>query len=285
MTRRRTLPPESIRATRKTVSGERKTDGERVTRALGELIEIVRRLRAPGGCPWDREQTAATLKPFIVEESYEVIDAIDSGNHGEICEELGDLLLQIALQAQIASEQGAFDIADVARGISAKLIHRHPHVFGDVEVSGSGEVLKNWEQLKQQEKEGRGLFDGLPSRLPALQRAARMGEKAGRVGFDWPNAPAVRDKVAEELGELDAAVGRGDRGAIDHELGDLLFAIAQWARHLGLAPEEALRACCSRFTGRFETMRRLIDQEGRRLSEMSPEQLETAWQRAKAIDR
>ena len=267
------------------MSNETKRDYEDAARAFVDFVEVVRCLRAPGGCPWDREQTPATLKPFIVEESYEVIDAIDSGNQAEVCEELGDLLLQIALQAQIASENGDFDIADVARGITAKLIHRHPHVFGDVEVDGSGEVLKNWEQLKQQEKTGRGLFDGLPSQLPVLQRAARIGEKAGRVGFDWADAAAVREKVAEELAELDAAVDGDDPRAIEHELGDLLFAVAQWARHLGLAPEEALRASCSRFQGRFELMSELIEQDGRTIGELSAEQLESAWQRAKAAGR
>jgi tetrapyrrole methylase family protein/MazG family protein len=267
------------------MSEEPKHDHREAALAFSELVEVVRRLRAPGGCPWDREQTPATLKPFIVEESYEVIDAIDSGSSAEVCEELGDLLLQIALQAQIASESGDFDIADVARGITAKLIHRHPHVFGDVRVDGSGEVLKNWEQLKKQEKQHRGLFDGLPRQMPVLQRAARMGEKAGRVGFDWEDADAVREKVAEELAELDAAVAEGASGAIEHELGDLLFAVAQWARHLGRAPEEALRACCNRFQSRFELMTELIGRDGLSIGELSPEELEQAWQRAKAAAR
>jgi MazG family protein len=249
--------------------------------AFAELVGIVRRLRAPGGCPWDREQTPETLKSFVVEETYEVIDAIDSGRPDEICEELGDLLLQIALQAQIAAEEGTFDIADVARGISGKLVHRHPHVFGEVEVEGAGEVLVNWERLKQQEKRDRGLFDGLPSQLPALLRAARIGEKAGRVGFDWPDAPAVRQKVAEELAELDAAVARGDPAQIERELGDLLFAIAQWARHLGRLPEEVLRAGCTRFVERFEAMGEAIGSSGRSIDQLSPDELESEWQRAK----
>jgi len=263
------------------VTRKNEHDHEDAARAFVDFVEVVRRLRAPGGCPWDREQTPTSLKPFIVEESYEVIDAIDSGDQAEICEELGDLLLQIALQSQISVEQGGFDIADVARGITAKLIHRHPHVFGDVEVDGSGEVLKNWEQLKKQEKEDRGLFDGLPSQMPVLQKAARIGEKAGRVGFDWPDAAAVREKVAEELTELDEAVARGDGEAMEHEIGDLLFAVAQWARHLGLAPEEALRGCCGRFQARFEQMTGLIDGEGRAIAELSADRLEEYWQRAK----
>ncbi|MBW2278478.1 MAG: nucleoside triphosphate pyrophosphohydrolase, partial [Deltaproteobacteria bacterium] len=260
-------------------------DHEDAAQAFAEFVEVVRRLRAPGGCPWDREQTPATLKPFIVEESYEVIDAIDSGKSKDICEELGDLLLQIGLQSQLAAEQGEFDIADVARGITAKLIHRHPHVFGDVKVDGSGEVLKNWEQLKKQEKKDRGLFDGLPSQMPVLQKAARIGEKAGRVGFDWTDALAVRKKVAEELAELDEAVAHGDVAAMEHEIGDLLFAVAQWARHLGLAPEEALRACCGRFQNRFEQMTKLIDDDGHKIAELSVDQLESFWQRAKAAVR
>ena len=166
------MPPPTIRATGFAVSEDDKHAA--ATRAFAELVETIRRLRAPGGCPWDREQTPASLKPFIIEESYEVIDAIDGGDPAAIREELGDLLLQIMLQAQIASEDGRFDIADVVRGLTEKMIGRHPHVFGDTAVSGSGEVLVNWEKLKREEKRGRGLFDGLPAELPGLLRAARF---------------------------------------------------------------------------------------------------------------
>jgi MazG family protein len=250
--------------------------------ALAELAGIVHRLRAPGGCPWDREQTAATLKPYVIEEAFEVVDAIDGGRPAELCEELGDLLLQVLLQAEIAEEQGLFTLEDVFRGLAGKLMGRHPHVFGEVEVSGTRDVLVNWERIKQQEKRSRGLFDGLPSALPGLLKAARMGEKAGRVGFDWRDAAEVRGKVAEELGELDEAVAGGDPRAVEHEIGDLLFAVAQWARHLGQLPEEALRSGCERFRRRFECMTHDVEASGRRLDGLSADELEQAWQAAKA---
>jgi tetrapyrrole methylase family protein/MazG family protein len=249
--------------------------------AFADVVEIVRRLRAPGGCPWDREQTHETLKPFLVEEAYELLDAIDRRRDGEICEELGDVLLQILLHAQIGAEQGAFDVADVAGGLSRKLVGRHPHVFGDVAVADAGEVLVNWEKIKKGEKAGRGLFDGLPASLPALQTAARMGEKAGRVGFDWPDAAGVRAKVAEELREVDDAIASGDAGAIEREIGDLLFALAQWARHLGCQPEEALRRGCRTFAARFAAMEAAVRATGRELGELTPDSLEVAWQEAK----
>jgi tetrapyrrole methylase family protein / MazG family protein len=249
--------------------------------AFAELVEIVRRLRAPGGCPWDREQTHATLKPFLIEEAYEAIDAVDRGHAADLREELGDVLLQIMLHAQIGDEEDGFDIADVVSGLCAKLVARHPHVFGDTSVSGAGEVLVNWEKIKKKEKASRGLFDGLPASLPALQMAARMGEKAGRVGFDWHDAAGVRDKIAEELGELDEAVASGEPAAIEHEVGDLLFSVAQWARHLDQQPEEALRACCRRFSSRFSAMEAAIRGSGREIASLDSAELESAWQEAK----
>jgi tetrapyrrole methylase family protein/MazG family protein len=249
--------------------------------AFTELAEIIHQLRAPGGCPWDRKQTPKSLKSFLVEETYEVLDAIDNENPEELCEELGDLLLQILLQSEIGAEKGQFTIEDVVRGISKKLIHRHPHVFGDTSVENADEVLVNWEQLKKEEKEGRGLFDGLPVHLPALQRAARMGEKAGRVGFDWPNTESVRDKVQEELDELDEAVSQGNAKQIKHELGDLLFAIAQWARHLDKQPEEALASGCKRFARRFSKMEKTAADAGTPLNDLDMEKMELLWQQAK----
>jgi MazG family protein len=255
--------------------------GRRVEAAFAELAEIVRRLRAPGGCPWDREQTHDTLKPFLIEEAYELLDAIDRRQDDAQCEELGDVLLQIMLHAQIGAEEGVFDVADVVSGLCRKLVTRHPHVFGEAIVSGSGEVLVNWEKIKKREKADRGLFDGLPSSLPALQKAARMGEKAGRVGFDWPDPAGVRAKVAEELREVDEAVASGDTAAVERELGDLLFATAQWARHLGVQPEEALRRGCGAFAARFARMEASVRRDGRELSDLAPDALEEAWQGAK----
>jgi tetrapyrrole methylase family protein / MazG family protein len=253
----------------------------RAEKAFAELTEIVRRLRAPDGCPWDREQTHDTLKPFLIEEAYELLDAIDRRRNDELCEELGDVLLQIMLHAQIGADEGAFDVEAVVSGLSRKLKGRHPHVFGEIAVSGAGEVLVNWEKIKKVEKAGRGLFDGLPRSLPALQKAARMGEKAGRVGFDWSDAAGVRAKVAEELREVDEAVAAGDPAAIERELGDLLFAIAQWSRHLGHLPEEALQKGCVRFASRFEAMEASVRESGRELNELAPDALEAAWQEAK----
>jgi tetrapyrrole methylase family protein / MazG family protein len=249
--------------------------------AFEELVEIVRRLRAPGGCPWDREQTHESLKPFLIEEAYEALDAVDRKSPADLREELGDVLLQIMLHAQIGAESGEFDVADVVSGLSRKLVARHPHVFGETSVSGADEVLVNWEKIKKKEKAARGLFDGLPASLPALQLAARMGEKAGRVGFDWTDAAGVREKVAEELRETDDAVATGDRAEIEHELGDLLFAIAQWARHLDQLPEEALRAGCRKFSARFTSMERSVRGTGRELAELDADALERAWQEAK----
>lgn len=264
-----------------TVSETKNPKDEKAAKAFAELSAVIRRLRSPGGCPWDREQTHESLKPFVVEETYEVVDAIDDGRPEPLREELGDLLLQIMLHAQIADEDGQYDVADVVTGLSRKLITRHPHVFGEVEVEGSDEVLVNWEKIKKEEKAGRGLFDGIPSQIPGLLKAARMGEKAGRVGFDWPDVAGVREKVEEELRELDEAVAGGDPAEVEHELGDLLFALAQWGRHLGQFPEEALRAACSRFSSRFSVLDRLIIESGRTVEECTMEELEAAWQEAK----
>ena len=250
-------------------------------KAFSELVNIVHCLRAPGGCPWDREQTPETLKDFIVEEAYEVIDAIDGNDTQELCEELGDLLLQIVLQSEIAAERARFSIEDVVRGISQKLILRHPHVFGDTQVASSQDVLENWEKIKKKEKVDKGLFDGLPSQLPGLQRAARIGEKASRVGFDWTSKEGVRQKVEEELVELDDAIATGKQEEVFHEMGDLLFAIAQWGRHLGLQPEEAVRGCCSRFIHRFGKMEDSVSQSGKKLADLDLGELEQLWQRAK----
>ena len=270
-----------VRGTDFAVKDDEKSVEERAAEAFADLTKIIAKLRAPDGCPWDREQTHESLKPFIVEESYEVMDAIDRGKPADLKEELGDLLLQIMLQSEISREEGEFDIADVVTGLSGKMVNRHPHVFGNTPVDGADEVLVNWEKIKKEEKKGSGLFDGLPLHLPGLLKAARMGEKAGRVGFDWPKAVSVRDKVREELEELDEAVASGDRAAMEHELGDLLFSVAQWGRHLGQFPEEAIQACCTRFTNRFEGVEEIIHDSGREIADCTLQELEEAWQEVK----
>jgi tetrapyrrole methylase family protein / MazG family protein len=260
----------------------------RATDALQRLLAIMERLRAPDGCPWDREQTLATLRPYVLEETYEVLEAIDAGDPREHCEELGDLLLQIVFQAQLRQEEGAFDFADVAEAISSKLVSRHPHVFGNADVKDAEGVLKQWAALKREEKKAKGggesVLEGVPREMPALARADRLTEKASRIGFDWPDASGARAKVDEEVRELDEAIASGDRAAMEHELGDALFALANVGRKLGLAPEEALRGAVARFIGRFthverELARRGVPHGGATLAEM-----DALWDEAKEIE-
>src|SRR5580698_3950729 len=203
-------------------------DGATVTRLVG----LMRRLLAPGGCPWDREQTFETLRKYVLEEACEVIDAIDSNDRGALREELGDLLLQVVFQAELGRREGSFAIDDVVEGIVAKLVHRHPHVFGDLSAKDADEVLRNWEKLKAKEKGPRGVLGGVPRSMPALTRSQRIGEKVARVGFDWEDARGSRAKVAEELGELDHAIEGGDAADIEEEMGDVLFALVNLSRHL-----------------------------------------------------
>src|SRR5436190_2802249 len=209
--------------------------------AYVRLVEIMRRLLSPDGCPWDREQTPASLRRYVLEEACEVIDAIEDGDPASLREELGDLLLQVVFLGELMRNEGKFGPDDVVRAIADKLVRRHPHVFADVEVSGSGEVLKNWERIKAAEKKDRGLLDSVPRSLPALTRAQRIGEKVERVGFDWPDARGSRAKVAEEMGELDRAIASGDDKAIEDEMGDVLFALVNLSRHVKVDAEGALR--------------------------------------------
>jgi tetrapyrrole methylase family protein/MazG family protein/ATP diphosphatase len=219
--------------------------------AYVRLVEIMQRLLAPEGCPWDREQTPTTLRRYVLEEACEVIDAIESGDRAALREELGDLLLQVVFLGELMRREGAFGPDDVVRAIADKLVHRHPHVFADAKVTGADQVLQNWERIKAAEKKDRGLLDGVPRSMPALTRAQRIGEKVERVGFDWPNASGSRAKVAEELNELDRAMGEGDEARIEEELGDVLFAIVNLARHVKVDAEGALRRTTEKFQRRF----------------------------------
>ncbi len=225
---------------------------------LSRLVGVMRRLLAPDGCPWDREQTLASLRKYVLEEASEVIDAIDGGSRDALREELGDLLLQIVFQAEITRREGAFAIDDVIEGIVNKLVTRHPHVFGDVEASDAREVLSNWEKQKAKEKQGRGLLAGVPRSMPALVRSQRIGEKVSRVGFDWEDKDGSRAKVTEELAELDAAVASGETDAIEDELGDVLFALVNYSRHLEIDAEAALRRTIDKFTNRFSHVERRV---------------------------
>lgn len=261
----------------------------RASESIDRLLSIMHRLRAPGGCPWDREQTMASLRPYTLEETYEVLEAIDAGDVQGHREELGDLLLQIVFQAELRQEEGAFEFADVADAISDKLVSRHPHVFGDAKVKDAEGVLNQWAALKREEKRrkggGKSVLEGVPREMPALARADRLTEKASRVGFDWPDASGARAKVAEELGELDEAIAGGDRQAIEHELGDTLFALANLARKLGVAPEEALRGTVGRFVARFTFVEEALERRGVPHGGATLAEMDVLWDEAKRLER
>ncbi len=247
------------------------------------LQDTVAHLRAPDGCPWDREQTHGSLRAGLLEEAYEVAEAIDSGDLRALQEELGDLLLQILLHAQIATEAGEFQMAHVIAGIDEKLKHRHPHVWGGRLVNGTEEVLRRWEELKREEKgEDRSVLDGVPAALPALQQADTYGRRAARVGFDWAEAGGVVDKIREEMAEVEEATAQEEKEA---ELGDLLFAVVNWARWLGVGPETALRKANARFARRFRAVETLARERGLHLAALTFDELEALWQEAKWNDK
>jgi MazG family protein len=228
---------------------------------LARLVGAMRRLLGPGGCPWDREQTYKTLRKYVLEEACEVIDAIDSGDRSAMREELGDLLLQVVFQAELARSEGSFAIDDVIEGIVNKLVTRHPHVFGHLGAAADAdEALRNWEKLKAQEKGRRGLLAGVPRSMPALTRAQRIGEKVARVGFDWPDTQGSRSKVAEELLELDRALSDADADAVEEEMGDLLLALVNLSRHLNVDAEGALRRASDKFTKRFAHVEKRVQE-------------------------
>ncbi|HEX6999284.1 MAG TPA: nucleoside triphosphate pyrophosphohydrolase [Gammaproteobacteria bacterium] len=253
--------------------------------AISKLLEIMATLRDPvHGCPWDREQTFASIAPYTIEEAYEVADAIAREAHEELAEELGDLLLQVVFHARMAEEARLFDFADVARAICEKLIRRHPHVFGGERIDGAAEQTEAWEALKRRERAAKaaaGVLGGVPVGLPALTRAAKLGRRAAAVGFDWPDAGGVRDKVDEELRELDAARAAGDREAVAAEMGDVLFALANLCRHLELDPEDCLRGANRRFETRFRHVEARVAAAGGDWSAFDAAALEALWEEAK----
>ena len=246
---------------------------------LAELVEVVERLRGPDGCPWDREQTHASLRSTLLEEAYEVLETIDEGSMPRLKEELGDLLLQVVMQATIASDDAAFDLGDVAQAVREKLVRRHPHVFGTVTVSGAEEVVRNWEALKAREYARESALDGVQRSLPALQWAFTLQKRAANVGFDRRDADLVLEKVRKELQELRAAETPEER---EDELGDLLFTMVTAARRMGINPEDALRGTTGRFEARFRLMEEALRKEGRAISELSIEELDRCWQAAGA---
>ncbi len=261
--------------------------------AVERLEEIMRTLRAEGGCPWDRAQDIRTLRPYLVEETYEVLDEMDRVGEGgpwrALCEELGDLLFQIVFHAQLARELGEFGLADVATAISEKIVSRHPHVFEGKTVGGAEEVLQNWARIKAEErrrKHGRegSVLEGVPSAAPALLRAERLTEKASRIGFDWPDLAGVRSKLSEELDELDVALASKDARAIEHELGDVLFSLANLARFTLTPAEDALRAANARFTRRFHAVEEGLRARGVPFGTATLAQMDVLWQQAKAAE-
>ncbi|MGA0333185.1 MAG: nucleoside triphosphate pyrophosphohydrolase [Kiritimatiellia bacterium] len=252
---------------------------------MQRLLEIMRTLRSPEGCPWDREQTVETLKPYAVEEVYEVIDAIDRGDLKDHCEELGDLLLQVVFQAQLREEEGAFCFEDVAQSISDKLVRRHPHVFGDVKVADAGEVLVNWNAIKETEKADRepetSVLDRVPKHLPALLKAHDLQKQAAKVGFDWPDIHPVLDKVEEEISELREALLREDSAHAREELGDLLFVLANLGRHLGGNAEQMLQEGNRKFQNRFREVEKRVRASGKSMQDCSLEELDQIWDAVK----
>ncbi|HTV04839.1 MAG TPA: nucleoside triphosphate pyrophosphohydrolase [Acidobacteriaceae bacterium] len=275
---------------------------------FGEAVGILHRLRAPGGCPWDREQTFETIRKHTLEETYEVFDAIERRDWPELKDELGDLLLQVLFYAEMAAEAGHFTISGVIEGLNRKLIRRHPHVFGEEAAARAGnqatglemdeidaaQVLRNWEEIKKREKNqkvarevnlaGSGRLDGIPRSMPALMEAAKLGSKAAKAGFDWPDVSGLLDKLREETVEIEAEIAKGEAGRVKagQELGDLLFTAVNLARHLKIDPELALRDTNARFRSRFGTMER---ESERPLEELEPEELEELWASAKRSER
>ena len=251
------------------------------------LVDIMRILRSPQGCPWDHKQTLITLKEHLLEESHEVLDAMDSGDRSKLCDELGDLLLQVVFQAQLCREEGAFTFDDVADGIAQKLIRRHPHVFGDIQVSGAEEVLKNWEAIKKQEKahQTRGTLEGIPKSLPALHKANLVQKRVARVGFDWDHVEGALAKLEEEVAEIREAVAAGDQEHVREELGDLLFATVNVSRFFGQNAEELLEQTIRKFSRRFDDLEARVHAQGRNVADCTLAELDVVWEAVKADEK
>ncbi len=251
------------------------------------LMELMRRLRAPGGCPWDAEQTHESLKRYLLEETYEVMEAIDAASTPMLREELGDLLLQVVFHAVIAEEHGTFTIDDVIDTLNDKLIRRHPHVFADLKINNIDQLIENWEKIKMKEKgtARKSVLSGVPSHLPALLKAQKISEKAARVGFDWSHTDEVFAKVLEELKEFEETMLEGDQARMEAELGDLLFAIANLGRFLSLDPEDALRKTVARFMKRFEHIESSLHAANIEVRDASLEEMEKLWEEAKTLEQ
>jgi nucleoside triphosphate diphosphatase len=281
--------------------GARPESPKSVGQLFEALVALQAQLRAPGGCPWDREQTHVTLRPYLVEETYEVLDALDSARADKIADELGDLLLQVIFHAELGREAGRFDIGEVIERVHTKMVRRHPHVFGDVHARTSGEVLKNWEQLKAEERkaeaapvaaaggnEAQSILDGVSAGLPALIEAQQLSRRAANVGFDWPNVEGILEKLVEETAEireflpLAASAPQGRTSEVEEEIGDLLFVVVNLARFLGFDAEIALKRATRKFKTRFKLMEGFAREAGRPLAEMNAKALDRLWERAKS---
>jgi uncharacterized protein YabN with tetrapyrrole methylase and pyrophosphatase domain len=280
-------------------------DADRLLPAFARLCEVIARLRSPDGCPWDREQTLATIKPYTLEETYELLEAIDSGDDAAIVEELGDLLLQVVLDAQIGADEGRFDLVDVIETITEKMVRRHPHVFGDVVTSDQAVIARNWDRIKRGEKPRESVLDGIPADLPQLARAARITKKAARVGYDFPHRAMLFDKLREEIDELAAELFPGGevpaipatvdadvtpdvpitdplvKDRVEGEIGDVLFVIANIARRWGVNPEEALRRSNRKFAERFHHIEQTLAAAGRDIHHVTLREMEDIYQEAK----
>jgi len=254
---------------------------------LARLRAIMHRLRAPGGCPWDAEQTHESIVPNLIEEAYETVDTIQRGDHEHLKEELGDLLLQVVFHSELAEEAGRFNLDDVARGISEKLVRRHPHVFANSDVSTTDGVLQQWDAIKRTEKgdEEKPYLHGVGKGLPALLRAAKIQKKASKIGFDWPEESGVLAKIREELQELETAVAEKDQAAISEEMGDLLFSMVNLARFRKIDPEVLMASANAKFESRFGEMERALKSGGISLDAATPDQMEAAWEMAKSTRR
>ena len=256
-------------------------------RSFDDLVALMTTLRGPGGCPWDRKQTLADLKPFVIEEAYEVVDAIDRDDRTALLEEIGDMLLEAVFVAELTREEGSFDVYDSITAIHDKLVRRHPHVFADAEAKDADEVLVNWEKQKSAERkaENKSVLSGVPQSLPALLKASRLTEKAGRVGFDWRRTDDVFHKVDEEIAELREAIASGESAKVEEEIGDLLFTVANLARKVNVNAEEALQSTNRKFMRRFETMERQVHDRGQNIDQLSLEEMDALWDEAKAAER
>jgi tetrapyrrole methylase family protein/MazG family protein len=255
--------------------------GDKGKKKFEDLVEIMARLRGADGCPWDRRQTKEDLRPFLIEEAYEILEALDRGDDKGLCEELGDLLFHIVFMARIAEEEGVFDIDDVTQGVAEKMIRRHPHVFGGTEVAGPGEVEANWAKLKAAEKSRESLMEGIPLHLPALMRAYRLTQRASKVGFDWENKDQVWEKLLEELQEFQGASDGGTKEELREELGDILFTLVNLARFIGVDPEDARRRVTNKFAERFHYIEQQLRKEGKTPQRASLAEMDALWEESK----